>query len=111
MRTRYQFGSIYLEQRKHGPAVWVYRYFENGRRRKVPIGTTAKYATKTEATKAVEGLRLSANPTRAADRAVTFGAVLDRYRQEELPERRSTRVCYVHWLNNHVEPVWRDFTL
>jgi hypothetical protein len=27
-RTRYQHGSLVLEERKRGPAVWVYRWWE-----------------------------------------------------------------------------------
>jgi integrase len=111
MRTRYQFGSIYLEDRKRGPSVWVYRFIENGERRKVRIGTIEQYRTGTEATKAAEGLRLIANPDRAAAQAVTFGAVIQQYLREELPDRKSTRTFYKPWIKNHIEPQWRDYTL
>src|SRR5712692_2020301 len=111
MRTRYQYGSIYLEQRKYGPAVWVYRYFENGRRKKVQFGTVEQYRTKSQAEKAAESLRFNANPDCPAARTVTFGAVLSRYRREELPTRKSTRTWYLPWLNNYIEPQWGAYPL
>ncbi len=111
MRTRYQFGTVYQEERKHGPALWVYRYFENGRRKKVQLGTVEEYRTRSEATKAAEGFRLLANSDHPTARAVTFGAVIQQYRREELPARKSTRTWYLPWLNNYIEPQWRDYTL
>src|SRR5437588_8840370 len=111
MRARYQLGTVYLEERKFGPAVWVYRYYENGRRKKVRIGTLEEYATRAEAMKAAEVLRMNANPARPAARAVTFGAVIGRYRREELPERKSTRTWYLPWLINYIEPQWGSWTL
>lgn len=111
MRTRYQFGSVCLERRKRGPDVWVYRYFEHGRRKKVVIGTVEQYRTKAEALKAAESLRLLANPDCPTAHAVTFGAVIDQYLREELPARKSTRTWYRPWINNYIEPQWRDYTL
>jgi integrase len=111
MRTRYQYGSIYREERKHGPAVWVYRYCENGRRKKVQFGTVDEYRTRSQAEKAAESLRFNANPDCPAARSATFGAVLDRYRREELPTRKSTRTWYLPWLNNYIEPQWGAYPL
>jgi hypothetical protein len=39
MRTRYQFGTVCSEERQRGPAVWMYRYNENGKHKNVQIGT------------------------------------------------------------------------
>jgi hypothetical protein len=50
-----QFGTIYLEERKRGPSVWVYRFFARGVRRKVRIGTTEQYRTREQATEAARG--------------------------------------------------------
>ncbi|MBA3914374.1 MAG: site-specific integrase [Acidobacteriales bacterium] len=113
MRTRYQFGTIAREDRKRGPAVWVYRYVENGARKKVQIGSLEQYRTKSEATKAAEGLRLAANPECATARAVTLGAVIQQFVREELPHdrRHSTQTYYLPWIRNYIEPQWRDYTL
>src|SRR5581483_10244953 len=113
MRTRYQFGTVCKEGRKRGPAIWVFRYSENGIRKKVRIGTVEQYRTKVEASKAAEGLRLVANPDRVTAHAVTFGAVIQQYLREELPNdrRHSTQTFYRPWIKNHIEPQWRDYTL
>jgi len=47
-RTRYQEGSLRLEERKRGPAVWVYRWWEKNTegkpvRRKAQIGSLEEY--------------------------------------------------------------------
>jgi hypothetical protein len=53
-RTRYQEGSFKLEERKRGPAVWVYRWWEkdiNGKpvRRKEQLGTLEEYPNESKA--------------------------------------------------------------
>jgi len=42
---------------------------------------------------------------------VSFGAVIQRYLAEEIPERPSTASRYQCWLKNHVEPKWRDYPI
>jgi hypothetical protein len=63
-RTRYQQGSLFLEERKRGPAVWVYRWWErdiNGKpvRRKLQIGSSTQYSTESAAQAAADALRLT----------------------------------------------------
>src|SRR5947208_15801223 len=53
-RTRYQQGSLRLEERKRGAAVWVYRWWENditGKpiRRKVQLGCLERYPNESAA--------------------------------------------------------------
>src|SRR5713101_2737647 len=65
-RTRYQHGSLVLEERKRGPAVWVYRWWErdiNGKpvRRKLQIGSSTQYSTESVAQAAADALRLTIN--------------------------------------------------
>jgi integrase len=38
----------------------------------------------------------------------SFGAVIDRYVREALPERQVTRSRYVSWINTHIKPKWQD---
>ena len=45
------------------------------------------------------------------EQPVSFGAVIQRYLAEEIPERVSTASRYRCWLKNHVEPKWRDYPL
>ena len=65
-RTHYQYGTVELSPRSRGPAVWVYRWREQGPqgksvRRSLVLGTTEKFKTKAQALKAAEGHRLKIN--------------------------------------------------
>ena len=65
-RTRYQEGSLTSEERKRGPAVWVYRWWEkdiNGKsvRRKVQLGTLEQFPNESRAQAAADALRLTIN--------------------------------------------------
>lgn len=114
-RTRYQFGWLELRKRRKGPNVWLWRYRfadPDGKRDKgaVVVGDAEQYPTKALAWKAAEGLRLMVNRNNPGDR-VTFGALIDRYVQEQLPERYSTASKYRSWLAHHIKPQWGDFPI
>lgn len=115
-RTGYQFGCLERKKRRNGPDVWVFRYREmqaDGSRvhRSVVVGAVERYPTKALARKAAESLRMSANPDNPAQAVVSFGALLDRYIAEELPQRECTRRHYMPWLNKHIRPKWGSYAL
>ena len=111
-RARYQFGSVQRKQRKLGPDVWVYRYIDSaGKKRSVEIGDVDRYKSKAQALKASEHLRMTANPDKAIQRGVTFGALLDRYEAEEMPSRFSTRKSYESNIRTHVRPKWAEYRI
>src|SRR5947208_8606898 len=61
-RTRYQQGSLVLEERKRGSAVWVYSWWDkdiNGKpvRRKLQIGSLEQYPTESVAQPGADALR------------------------------------------------------
>jgi len=61
-RTTYQQGSLKLEERKRGPHVWVYRWWDtdaNGRRvyRKHQVGDLSQYPNEAAAKAAIDTLR------------------------------------------------------
>src|SRR5438270_495887 len=65
-RTSYQQGSLKLEERKRGPAVWVYRWWEkdiSGKtvRRKAQVGSLEQYPNESAAQAATDALRLTVN--------------------------------------------------
>ena len=116
MRTRYQHGNLQLDERKKGPAVWVYRWREYGpagkaNRRGEIIGTIDEFPTKAKALKACEHLQLTANSDNPNSRSTSFGALLDRYVAEEMPERHSTNEAYRSYIDTHIRPKWSDWTL
>jgi integrase len=117
-RTRYQFGSLSLKKRAKGADVWEFRHYEtqadNTRKRKATfIGTTTQYKNKSDARVAVEALLLRLNEEKPQHHlgAVTFGAICDRYIEEELPERYSTRKSYLSNIKLHIRPRWERYLL
>lgn len=116
MRTRYQRGNLQLDERTNGPDVWVYRWREYGlagkaNRRGEMIGTIEQYPTKAEALKACEYLQVTANSEYPTSRIITFGALLDRYMREEMPERHSTNLAYRSYIETHIRTKWADWPL
>ena len=118
MRACYQFGSLTKKKRAKGPDAWEFRYYETtatgGRERKTAtVGSVDKYKTKALAQKAVEALLLKLNSETPQQRmtVVTFGAICDRYLEEELPERYSTAKSYRSNIKNYLKPRWGDYLL
>jgi len=89
MQARYQYGDLSLRKRKKGPDVWQFRYFQNGRRKSVLVGTVGRLPAKADAERAVEHLRMrinSQNPQQQFHSA-TVGALIDRFMEEYAPKR------------------------
>jgi len=105
-RKRYQFGYVRQKPRKTGPHVWVWEYRDRSGSHSVILGTVEEMS-EVEAWKATESRRLAINDPQSADQT-SFGAVVDRYIREALPERKVTRSRYVSWINTHIKPKWRD---
>ncbi len=80
-------------------------------RKSVTIGSVEKYPTKADALKASEGFRLIANPENTTTHEIRFGALIDRYIAEELPERKSTRRNNVSWLEKWIRPKWSAYPI
>ena len=115
-RQRVQFGWLQLKARKNGPEVWVLRYREtqsDGCKRmpSAIIGTTKDYPTESQARKASMSLLLSINAEKPTGVSIPFGAVIDRYLVQELPERHSTSTRYQSWLKNHIQPKWGEYPI
>ena len=103
-RTTYQQGSLKLEERKRGPHVWVYRWWDtdaNGKRvyRKQQVGDLSQYPNETAAKAAIDALRLTINNQSQRNGAsqMTVQLLWDHYSREELPSRtsrRKTDICH-----------------
>jgi integrase len=96
--------------------IWTFRFYQpgaDGKRqyRRIRVGTSEQYPTETAALKALEGLRLSVNSGKLQVATPTFGAVVERYQREELPERFSTRTSYKSLLKKWIQPKWEDLSL
>jgi integrase len=115
-RQRVQFGWLDLKKRRNGPEVWVLRYREtlaDGSKR-VPsliVGSIEKYPTESRARTASMSLLLSINQEKPEGVPVPFGAVIERYLAQEIPERNSTASRYRSWLKNYIKPKWAECSL
>ena len=123
-RSHYQFGSLYLEPRKKGPEVWVFRWRERDeggrdRLRKRIVGSTVEYPTKGQAQRAIEAHRLDLNrgTTSQTSAPQTIRQLVEHYRLKEMPmdthekKRRSTKLVYNTNLNTHILPRWGRYPL
>ena len=118
-RTTYQEGSLKLEERKRGPHVWVYRWWEtdlHGRRvyRKYQVGDVELYPTDATAKKAVDALRLTINhqSERSRSSKITVKSLWEHYLREELPFKDlSTQDAYTCYAKNWILPRWGKLPL
>ena len=119
-RNRYQHGSLTIERRKSGLAVWVYRWREEdsqGRftRRKRIIGSKAEFPTKASAKRAMDGLRLEINSEANSISSMTVHELIEHYRQTELSDENSkthrTKQVYAQHLAKVISPNWGAYRL
>jgi hypothetical protein len=118
-RTRYQQGSLTLEERKRGSAIWVYRWWENnitGKpiRRKVQLGGLDRYPNESTACAAADALRLTINnqSKRKNLQKTTVNTLWEHYCREELPLKEiSTQDAYLVYAKNWILPRWGDVLL
>lgn len=107
---RYQHGAIRRVKRAKGFA-WEFRYYvhEDGERvRKLQTFDSSIYKTEKAVRQHLEGFLVKLNEkteyARSAD--VTFNALLDRYIEEEMPTRHSTKGSYTSIINKRFRPQW-----
>lgn len=122
-RARFQQGSLQREQRRKGPDVWIFRWYElapDGRRKRQyrAIGTVEQYPTESAAQAAAAGLRLEINveTPRTVWKPVSVGDLITHYEEKELnlessdPEEHekahSTKKGYRIYLENWIRPRW-----
>src|SRR6266849_4485708 len=118
-RTRYQQGSLRLEERKRGSAVWVYRWWENditGKpiRRKVQLGSLERYPNESAACAAADALRLTINnqSKRKNLQKTTVNTLWEHYCREEMPLKEiSTQDAYLVYGKNWILPRWGSLLL
>ena len=118
-RTRYQHGSVELEERKKGPAVWVYRWWEediNGKllHRKLQIGDVETYPNESAAHAAADALRLTINTgsKHKSLQRTTISILWEHYSREELPRKAlSTQDSYSMYAKNWIVPRWGNMQL
>jgi integrase len=111
--TRYQNGTIEQISTAAGPC-WYIRFTDaNGKRPRHRIGLKSQYPTEAKASRAAQYLRDQFNNPHQALPTVarTFGDVLARYENEEMPKQYSTRRGYLQIHRNHLQPRWASVPL
>jgi integrase len=88
---------------------WKLRYLENGVRREKQVGTFRDWPTKADAEKANAHLLDLYNKN--VVEVPTVEALVERYRVEAMPERKSTRRGYETWIRNYILPRWGTLKL
>jgi integrase len=118
-----QDGSVTVERRKRGPAVWCFRWREagpDGRRvhRRIVLGTADELRCISSARKVVVGLRheINVNDIRTRREAISLADLSTHYQQRELVGRNlriahSTRKIYTGYLKKWIEPRWGRYAL
>jgi integrase len=105
-RERKQFGSVVLDKRRN---VWMFLWREDGARRSKAIGTLQEFRSKSAARAAAKPLRdaLEAGQKLTQNsNSVLVKNLVEKYRQERMPKRYSTRRSYDVWLNHRILPRW-----
>ena len=118
-----QQGSLIRRERKHGPAVWQFRWSDKGPderriyRRRV-IGTVEEYVSAEAARHAVKGLlaKPRSTPLRLEAAAMTMAELCLHFQQHELTRddrwrSYSTRRNYLFCLRRWVIPRWDRYKL
>jgi len=115
----HQQGSLKLEERKRGPDVWVFRWWDtdaNGKRvyRKQQVGDLSEYPHESAAKAAIDTLRLTINhqSQRNGVSQMTVQSLWDHYFREELPFKDfSTQDAYTSYARNWILPRWGGLLL
>src|SRR5713226_9013780 len=116
-RNTYQHGWIETQPSKNKELVFVYRWRERKpdggyTKRAEVIGRVSVLKTEANAWRAIEHRALEINSENLAGRTVSFGALINRYLEEDLPElRHSTAEAYRSYLDNRIMPRWGSYSI
>jgi integrase len=116
-----QYGSVTREERKNGPAVWSYRWWEPGPNRKrvhrrLIIGSVTKFKRESSALKVIAGLRMDINSKDTRPNFMTVAQLANHYQQRELTPDNSwktyaTSYAYEGYLRKWIVPRWGEYVL
>jgi hypothetical protein len=117
-RTRNSFQNGYISQHKRasGDHVWIFRWRDkSGTQRGKIFGTLSQFRNISLARAEAERLKLREKHL-GADNAekngtITFGELAQRYKNEQMPQRYSTKHGYTSWLDLHILPRWQYSTI
>jgi len=118
-----QEGSVVREQRKLGPDVWCYRWWESGPsgnrvHRRIVLGTAEQLRDISSARQMTTGLirEINASDIRLAGSSMTLAQLADHFQQRELVRSNgriahSTKKAYQGYLRKWIVPRWGNYLL
>ena len=108
MGRRYQNGSMEALETTAGPCWYIRFTAQDGKRPRFRVGLKRDYATEAKASRAAQHIRDAFNedPDSLCAPRRTFGDVIARYENEEMPERFSTQRGYRKMHRLYIEPRW-----
>jgi integrase len=110
-KPRHQQGTLKKTRTPEG-ICWFIRFVDHTpghpRRPWFRVGTLAEFPTESSASRAAQPLRdrFNAGPAPLYAHKRIFGDLIDRYIEEELPARHSTRRGYEKLIRCHIRPRW-----
>jgi integrase len=109
MQRKNQLGSITFNRRSQTWRLFIYD--AHGKRRTKTIGTRRELPTKTAARLAAHALRDELlHPvevtTSDSGAALTVAHLVEKYQDERMPQRYSTRRSYQVWIRGYILPRW-----
>src|SRR5437016_6055897 len=107
-RVRQHFGSVVFDKRIR---TWHFIWWRNGKRRSKVIGSIREFPTKASAWKAAKPLVAAMDNQVQHTKPGSVGDLVNLYRAERMPQRRSTRRGYESWLHNHIQPRWGELAV
>jgi hypothetical protein len=119
-RTRYQQGNLQLAERKRGPRVWEYRWYEptpsgSRKRRSLVVGSLDQYPNEAAAKRAVASLLVNINsesPRFNLD-PITVQTLVEHYQEKELGKdsNKTFATCetYKGYFRKWILPRWGNY--
>jgi site-specific recombinase XerD len=118
-----QEGSVVREQRKLGPDVWSYRWWELGPRgnrvrRRIVLGTAEQLRDMSSVRQMTAGLmrEINGSDIRLGGTSMSMAQLADHFQQRELSRSNgrieySTKKAYQGYINKWIVPRWGDYLL
>jgi integrase len=122
-------GTVVQDNRSKA---WMFLWWENGKRKSKSLGQhpnrTSAWRSAKPYRDALENQPEKAKPLRSdlesqtkpkpkeeapepEESVITVSTLVEKYREEKMPRRASTRSGYNSWLDNHIVPVWGEHVI
>jgi|SRR5579862_1794250 len=105
MRASQKIGSVVLKEQEGRVPTWNFLWWEHGKRKSRLLGSIIELPQREDAEKKAAPLRRQLGRVQPVP---TIATLVQRYRAEKMPQRKSTQRGYNCWLDNHILPRWGE---